>query len=100
MRRVGKAAVLAKSVKSILTERKAVAHMEKGLIDALNTLLGKIGYKAIPSSTTGKRRGRKGRRRGRPPGRPAAASGLKAKRAGAKRGRPRGRQRGRPRKSA
>lgn len=92
MRVSAKSAALAKSVQSILAEKRAVQAMEQGLIQTLNSVLGKIGYKAVPTGKAGRRT-----KRGRPPGK--AARGTKPRRAAAKRGRPRSKRRGRPRKA-
>lgn len=93
MRSPGKTEAIAKAIKSLLHEKRAVEDREKGLVRALNEVLTKIGYQVVQGSS---RRGpgrRRGRRPGRKPGRPPV-----------KRGRPAGktvrrRRRGRPRKS-
>jgi hypothetical protein len=52
------------SVKVILGERKRLARVERKVVAALNTALGKIGYIVVPAQRAAPRRRR--RRRGRP----------------------------------
>lgn len=89
-KRAGRGEALAKSVRGLLAEKRALLVKEKGLVKILNGMLVKIGYQVVsaPAGGGGKRRARKARR-GRPPGRPRKVA--------ARAGRPR--KRGRPRKS-
>jgi hypothetical protein len=58
---------LVKSVESLLAEKEALAAKEKKLIEDLNTVLAKMGYRVVsakaPAATVGS-----GKKRGRPPG--------------------------------
>jgi colicin import membrane protein len=79
---------LVKSVETLVAEKLAVTAKEKGLIDALNAVLAKMGYRVVAATAVAKRRGRRGRppgsgKRRRGPGRPA-----KGKSAPKRRGRP------------
>ena len=92
-----KTAALVKSLEGLVAEKQAVTSKEKELVDGLNAVLSKMGYRVVPTTAVLKRRGRppgsgagrpgrpkgsgKGRRRG--PGRPP-----KAKSAPKRRGRP------------
>ncbi len=86
-KRAGRGEALAKSVRALLAEKRALMVKEKGLVKLLNGMLSKIGYKVVgaPAGGGGKRR----RWRGRPPGRPRTVT----------RRTRRPRKRGRPRKS-
>jgi hypothetical protein len=63
---------LVKSLEVLVAEKQAVTAKEKELIDGLNAVLSKMGYRVVASAAMPKRRGRppgsKGKRRGRPPG--------------------------------
>lgn len=64
---------LVKSLESLVAEKQAVTSKEKELIDGLNAVLSKMGYRVVATSAVPKRRGRPpgsptGKRRGRPPG--------------------------------
>jgi hypothetical protein len=77
---------LIKSLESLVAEKQAVTSKEKELVDGLNAVLSKMGYRVVAATTVPKRRGRppgsgarrpgrpkgsgKGRRRRRGPGRP------------------------------
>ena len=88
---------LIKSLEGLVAEKQAVTSKEKELVDGLNAVLSKMGYRVVAAAAVPKRRGRPpgsatGRRRGRPsgsgkkrrgPGRPP-----KAKTAPRRRGRP------------
>ena len=89
---------LVKSVETLVAEKMAVTAKEKELVDGLNAVLSKMGYRVVTTAAVPKRRGRppgsKARRPGRPkgsangrrrrgPGRPP-----KAKSAPKRRGRP------------
>jgi len=56
---------LIRSVKIILGERKRLARVERKVMTALNSALGKIGYIVVPAkrSQVARRRRRGGRRR-------------------------------------
>jgi hypothetical protein len=76
---------LVKHLESLVAEKQAVTSKEKELIDGLNAVLSKMGYRVVAATAVPKRRGRppgsgarrpgrpkgsgKGRRRG--PGRPS-----------------------------
>jgi hypothetical protein len=88
---------LVKALETLVAEKQAVTSKEKELVDGLNAVLSKMGYRVVAATAVPKRRGRPpgsatGRRRGRPsgsgkkrrgPGRPP-----KAKSAPRRRGRP------------
>ena len=64
---------LVKSLESLVAEKQAVTSKEKELVDGLNAVLSKMGYRVVPTISVPKRRGRPpgsatGKRRGRPPG--------------------------------
>jgi hypothetical protein len=63
---------LIKSLESLVAEKHAVSSKEKELVDGLNAVLSKMGYRVVAAGAVPKRRGRppgsKARRRGRPPG--------------------------------
>jgi hypothetical protein len=92
---------LVKSLETLVAEKQAVTSKEKELVDGLNAVLSKMGYRVVAATAVPKRRGRppgskarrgpgrpkgtcNGRRRKRGPGRPP-----KAKSAPKRRGRPR-----------
>ena len=88
---------LVKSVESLVAEKVAVTAKEKELIDGLNAVLSKMGYRVVASTAMPKRRGRPpgsatGKRRGRPPGSGMKRRGpgrpAKGKSAPKRRGRP------------
>ena len=59
---------LVKSVESLLAEKQAVAAREKKLIEELNAVLGKMGYRVV-STKSGVHTGTgAGNKPGRPPG--------------------------------
>jgi hypothetical protein len=60
---------LVKSVGNLLKEKQAVAEREKVLVQALNTVLTKMGYAVVPRGPAAAN-GRRRRRRLRGPGRP------------------------------
>ena len=64
---------LVKSLESLVAEKQAVSSKEKELVDGLNAVLSKMGYRVVAATAIAKRRGRPpgsatGKRRGRPPG--------------------------------
>jgi hypothetical protein len=64
---------LIKSLENLVAEKQAVSSKEKELVDGLNAVLSKMGYRVVATSAVPKRRGRPpgsqtGKRRGRPPG--------------------------------
>lgn len=64
---------LVKSLESLVAEKQAVTSKEKELVDGLNAVLSKMGYRVVTATAVPKRRGRPpgsttGKRRGRPPG--------------------------------
>ena len=64
---------LVKSLETLVAEKMAVTAKEKELIDGLNAVLSKMGYRVVAAAAVPKRRGRPpgsatGKRRGRPPG--------------------------------
>ena len=68
-----KTAALVKSLEGLVAEKQAVTSKEKELVDGLNAVLSKMGYRVVASTVVPKRRGRPpgtttGKRRGRPPG--------------------------------
>jgi hypothetical protein len=68
---------LVKSVESFVAERQAIAAREKELIDGLNAVLAKMGYRVVAEAGAPKRRGRppgSGRRRRGPRPSPGQAS--------------------------
>lgn len=83
-RRAASGEALAKSVRALLAEKRALSVKERGLVKLLNGMLSKIGYKVVSAPAGGSVASRR-RRRGRP------------RKATARAGRPR--KRGRPRKS-
>ena len=59
---------LVKSVEGLLAEKQAIAAREKKLIEDLNTVLGKMGYRVV-STKSGVHTGAGGEKKpGRPPG--------------------------------
>lgn len=54
---------LIKSVKVILGERKRLARVERKVMAALNSALGKIGYIVVPAKRAAPRRRRRGGRK-------------------------------------
>ena len=76
---------LVKHLESLVAEKQAVTSKEKELIDGLNAVLSKMGYRVVAATAVPKRRGRppgSGKQR-RGPGRPP-----KEKRAPKRRRRP------------
>lgn len=56
---------LVKSVEGLLAEKQALVAREKKLIEDLNAVLGKMGYRVVATAGNGTGTGKK---RGRPPG--------------------------------
>jgi hypothetical protein len=62
---------LVKSLESLVAEKQAVTSKEKELIDGLNAVLSKMGYRVVAATAVPKRRGRPpGSKARRGPGRP------------------------------
>lgn len=57
---------LVKSVESLLADKQAMAAREKKLIEDLNSALGKIGYRVVPTNSPDG--AHPARKPGRPPG--------------------------------
>jgi hypothetical protein len=65
---------LVKSLESLVAEKQAVTSKEKQLVDGLNAVLSKMGYRIVTATEAPKRRGRPpGSKAGRRPGRPKAS---------------------------
>jgi hypothetical protein len=64
---------LVKSVESLVAEKQAVTSKEKELIDGLNAVLSKMGYRVVAETAVPKRRGRPPGGGVRRPGRPAGS---------------------------
>jgi hypothetical protein len=85
-----KTAALVKSLEELVAEKQAVTSKEQELVDGLNAVLAKMGYRVVAASAVPKRRGRppgtgrpKGSGRGqrrRGPGRPPKAAGAPKRR--------------------
>ncbi len=61
---------LVKSVENVLPERDAVAEKEKELVEQLNEVLGRMGYRVVSIDAAGTRKGQQAGGTGRKPGRP------------------------------
>lgn len=61
---------LVKSLESLVAEKQAVSSKEKELVDGLNAVLAKMGYRVVPTTALPKRRGRPPGSGARRPGRP------------------------------
>jgi len=91
-----KTAALVKSLEGLVGEKQAVTSKEKELVDGLNAVLSKMGYRVVAATAVPKRRGRPPGSGARRPGRPKGSgngrrrSGRppKAKSAHKRRGRP------------
>ncbi len=91
-----KTAALVKSLEGLVAEKQAVTSKEKELVDGLNAVLSKMGYRVVAATAVPKRRGRPPGSGARRPGRPKGSgngrrrSGRppKAKSAHKRRGRP------------
>jgi hypothetical protein len=60
---------IVKSVENLLAEKEALAEREKKLIEGLNTVLGKMGYRVVAIKPGAHAAGAgTGGKRGRPPG--------------------------------
>ena len=59
---------LVKSVEGLLAEKQAVAAREKKLIEDLNAVLGKMGYRVVSTKTGVHTGASTGNKPGRPPG--------------------------------
>jgi hypothetical protein len=71
---------LVKSLESLVAEKQAVTSREKELVDGLNAVLSKMGYRVVAATAVPKRRGRPPGSGARRPGRPKGSG--KAKRRG------------------
>ncbi len=58
---------LVKMVEGFLAEKEAIAAKEKKLVEDLNAVLGKLGYRVVPAKVTAGTT-ETGKKRGRPPG--------------------------------
>jgi colicin import membrane protein len=89
---------LVKSLEVLVAEKMAVTAREKELVDGLNAVLSKMGYRVVAAAAVAKRRGRPRGSGARRPGRPKSSSNgrrrrrpgrpPKAKSAPKRRGRP------------
>jgi hypothetical protein len=61
---------LVKSLESLVAEKQAVTSKEKELVDGLNAVLSKMGYRVVAATALPKRRGRPPGSKARRPGRP------------------------------
>ena len=61
---------LVKSVETLVAEKMAVTAKEKELVDGLNAVLSKMGYRVVTTAAVPKRRGRPPGSEGRRPDRP------------------------------
>lgn len=61
---------LIKSLEGLVAEKQAVTSKEKELIDGLNAVLSKMGYRVVATAAVPKRRGRPPGSKERRPGRP------------------------------
>jgi len=74
---------LIKSLESLVAEKQAVTSKEKELVDGLNAVLSKMGYRVVAATAVPKRRGRPPRRKARRPGRPkGSGNGRRRRRPG------------------
>ena len=71
---------LIKSVEGLVAEKQAVTSKEKELVDGLNAVLSKMGYRVVAATAVPKRRGRPPGSGARRPGRPKGSG--KARRRG------------------
>lgn len=65
-----KTAALVKSLEGLVAEKQAVTSKEKELVDGLNAVLSKMGYRVVATTAVPKRRGRPPGSGARRPGRP------------------------------
>ena len=61
---------LVKALESLVAEKQAVTSKEKELVDGLNAVLSKMGYRVVAATAVPKRRGRPPGSKARRPGRP------------------------------
>jgi hypothetical protein len=61
---------LVKSLETLVAEKIAVTAKEKELVDGLNAVLSKMGYRVVAATAVPKRRGRPPGSKARRPGRP------------------------------
>jgi hypothetical protein len=93
-----KTAALVKFLETLVAEKQAVTSKEKELIDGLNAVLSKMGYRVVAATAVPKRRGRPPGSKAKRPGRPKGSTNgrrrrgprrpPKAKSATKRRGRP------------
>ena len=69
-----KTAALVKSLEGLVAEKQAVTSKEKELVDGLNAVLSKMGYRVVATAAMPKRRGRPPGSGARLPGRPKVPS--------------------------
>ena len=69
-----KTAALVKSLEGLVAEKQAVTSKEKELVDGLNAVLSKMGYRVVATAEVPKRRGRPPGSKGRRPGRPKGST--------------------------
>jgi hypothetical protein len=86
---------LIKSLEGLVAEKQAVTSKEKELVDGLNAVLSKMGYRVLATTAVPKRRGRPPGSGARRPGRPKGSGkgrrrgpGRPPKHASKRRGRP------------
>ncbi len=65
---------LVKHLESLVAEKQAVTSKEKELIDGLNAVLSKMGYRVVAATAVPKRRGRPPGSKARRPGRPKGSA--------------------------
>ena len=73
---------LVKSLELLVAEKQAVTAKEKELIDGLNAVLSKMGYRVIAATAVPKRRGRPPGSKARRPGRPKGSGNGRRRRRG------------------
>jgi hypothetical protein len=109
-----KTAALVKSLEELVAEKLAVTSKERELVDGLNAVLAKMGYRVVAANEAPRRRGRppgsgarrpgrpkgpgKGRRR-RGPGRPPKSTGASKRRGRPPKSTGASKRRGRPPKA-
>jgi len=69
-----KTAALVKSLEGLVAEKQAVTSKEKELVDGLNAVLSKMGYRVVAATAMPKRRGRPPGSGARRPGCPKGSS--------------------------
>jgi hypothetical protein len=89
---------LVKSLERLVAEKQAVTSKEKELIDGLNAVLSKMGYRVVAAAALPKRRGRPPGTGARRPGRPKGSGNGRRRRGPGRPPKPTGapKRRGRP----